>query len=418
MICPIDPFEDLLNFFMVVGSPALAAYSLQITHLNASWIKNATSNLKYPNSRAITTVISALQYKPIQGWSIPLILCCVLVMFTALLEIIDSFYNPPSDGIGYSTVTVWTFLLPLVVGFLRVYSKPRPDHLREYLENANMIVRGGADHGDGPVRASDTTVSMIQAIGFTGIGETDLPRMDELRTIPVFNYARAFIWSQQAHYILSLVRTTSTNEELWIPPDGDDPGEDAERVINNNWSIKNKNRLGPEEQGRQSRWAPGIWRRVGSAMVFALGLQWGTIGAGMVINYRVPPVGLDCRTLSFLVYGATATFSMLLCVASSILAHISRPQNNPVSRPPWLQACLNGGAAVCGYLGRALAFIAGIWIVVICFFRSSGCTSIVSVLLQPWMGIMAWCCLGSILELFFLSSFGVCVALVVRGFTR
>lgn len=417
------PFEDVLNFFMVVGSPALAAYSLLITHLNAIWIKKATSNLKYPNSRAIAAVISTFQHIPIRvswdeglphgdsywellqgitktgGWSIPLVVGFVCVVFTALLEIINSFYYPPSEGIGCSTVTIWTFLLPLVVGFLHVGFKPRPDHLRKCLENANMIARVVTDHGDRPVRASDTTAPMIQAV------EAGLPRMDELRITPIFNYARAFIWFQHANQVLSSVRAASASRGLQIPPDGDDPGEgvsggylfyyqqisplpSTRRSTDNNWSV------------RQSRWAPGIWR-VGLAMVFALGLQWGTIGAAMVVNYRMPPVGLDSRTLSFLVYGATATLSMLLCVASSILAHISRSQSDPVSRPPWFQACLNGGAAVCGYFGKALAFITGIW-VVICFFQSSGCTSIIPVLLRFLMeGFMAWCCLGSILYFFF-----------------
>lgn len=106
-------------------------------------------------------------------------------------------------------------------------------------------------------------------------------------------------------------------------------------------------------------------------MVLALELQWGTVGAAVLIHYWKPPVGLGCRTLSFLIYGATATLSMLLCVASSILAHISRPQNGPAP-PSWSQTCINGAAVVCGYLGKTLAIIAGLGIIAICFFQSSG----------------------------------------------
>jgi hypothetical protein len=342
----------------------------------------------------------------------------VWVVFATLLTIVDSFSSPPSDDVGYSIVAVWAFLLPLVMGWLHVGSEPEPNHLRDCLEGANRIAWAAADRKEGPIRAADIVGRQAHAIEFVGRGEVDLPRMDELKTVPIFNYARTFIWSQQAHHILSLLRKASTNAGLRIPVDG----QPADWVTGDNWNVASENRFGSEAQviryctenlappensvgvpsplfppiptaldhtldipltplpfqnpvtdhGRQPRWAPGIWWRVGLAMVLALELQWGTVGAAMVIHYWKPPIGLGCRTLSFLIYGATATLSMLLCVASSILAHISRPQNGLMSRPSWSRACLNGGAVVCGYLGKTLAFIAGVGIMVICFFQSSG----------------------------------------------
>ncbi|KAF9645087.1 hypothetical protein BDM02DRAFT_3189991 [Thelephora ganbajun] len=122
------PLEDVLSFFMTIGSPALAAYSLQITHLNAGWLSKAFLNVKYPNSKAISTVMSTLQHVPIRissdlnlvsslivlprnggywglllkgaektrRWSIPLVMNFAWAIIATLLTTIDSFYNPPA----------------------------------------------------------------------------------------------------------------------------------------------------------------------------------------------------------------------------------------------------------------------------------------------------------------------------------
>ena len=57
--------DGVFSFFMTVGSPALAAYSLQITHLNTCWLTDTLLDLEYPNSEVISIVISAFQHVPI-----------------------------------------------------------------------------------------------------------------------------------------------------------------------------------------------------------------------------------------------------------------------------------------------------------------------------------------------------------------
>jgi hypothetical protein len=127
------PLEDVLNFFMTIGSPSLAAYSLQITHLNARWLSKSFLDLRYPNSKSISTVISAFQHVPIRissdpsllaslivlpqndgywevllrgvektrRWSIPLAMNFVWVVFAVLLTVIDSFHAPHPGDVGY-----------------------------------------------------------------------------------------------------------------------------------------------------------------------------------------------------------------------------------------------------------------------------------------------------------------------------
>lgn len=440
---------------MTIGSPALAAYSLQITHLNAGWLSRACLDLEYPNSRAIATVLSAFQHVPIRissnggllpslvvlpqndaywelllkgaektrRWSIPLVVGFIWVVVATLLTIIDSFRSPIIDDVGYAIVAAWTYLLPLIVGWLHVGSQPEPNHLREFLDSANQIAWVATDCRDRPVQAKEVAGRQTQAIEFVKRDDVDRARMDELRTVPVFNYARSFIWSLHAQHVLSLVKSAAAKAERRIPVDSYGAGRGAVWVSSDNWSVANENRVGTEEQviryctetitpfekvfgapspiippspvshrapstpiallpfygpvrevRRHSRWAPGIWGRTTLALFFALGLQWGTIGAAVTIHYWKAPVGLGCRAMSFLLYGIAATLSMFLCLAGTVLAHLSRPQlqHGPVYWLSWSQTLLDYGAVLCAYSGKALAFASGIGIMIVCFFQSSG----------------------------------------------
>ena len=345
----------------------------------------------------------------------------VWVVFATLLTIIDSFYTPITGDVGYAIVATWTYLLPLIMGWLHVGSQPEPGHLRDCLEAANQLAWVATDRKDSPVLAKDVTGRPTHGIELMeGDDEEDLARKDELRTVPVFNYSRAFIWSMNAQQVLSMVKRASAKATLRVPVDNFGPGRGAEWVVGNTGSVAAENRLGTDEQvvkyctavttpfervfgapspiippspasprtpntptallpfyppptpTRPLRWAPGIWSRVALAALLALGLQWGTVGAAVVIHYWKAPVGLGCRAMSFLMYGVAATLSFLLCLISTILAHISRPRHDPLSWPLTHHTWINGGALFCGYLGKGLAVASGIGIIVVCFFQSSG----------------------------------------------
>jgi len=447
-----DPLEDVLNFLMTIGSPCLAAYSLQITHLNAWWLTKSVLGLKYPNSKAIAAVMSAFSHVPIRissnptllpslivlphndgywnllhkevektrRWSIPLVMNFVWVVFATLLTVIGSFYTPITGDVGYAIVATWTYLLPLIMGWLYVGSQPEPNHLRDSLEAANQLAWVATDQKDGPAPAGDIAGQPTHAIELmNGDEEEGLARKDELKTVPVFNYARAFIWSTNAHQVLSMVKRASSKAALRIPVDSYGPGRSADWVVGSPGSVAAENRLGTDEQvikyctavtpfervlgtpspiiplgpvsprtpntsiallpfypppvpTRPSRWAPGIWSRVALAALLALGLQWGTVGAAVAIHYWKPPVGLGCRAVSFLMYGVAATLSFFLCLTSSILAHISRPQGDLQYWRPLPHAWVNFGAVFCGYLGKGLAVASGIGIITVSFFQTSG----------------------------------------------
>ena len=114
-------------------------------------------------------------------------------------------------------------------------------------------------------------------------------------------------------------------------------------------------------------WATGVRSRVMTAAVLALGLQWGTTGASIAIHYKMHPIGLGCRAVSLLMYGISGTVSFFLLLASSILAHLSRPR--PGSTYSRLRAYQNTGAILCRRLGKSLAVLAGLGILVVSFIQ-------------------------------------------------
>ena len=168
-----------------MGSPAIAAYSLQITHLNTRWITTAFSDVKYPNSKYVPAVLSAFHHVPvrishdppllhslivlpknddfwrhllaavkkIRRWSTPLVINFILVIVATILTILDSAYaSGPGDG-GYGAAATWAFLLPLVIGWLHVGCEPETNHLRNSLDVANLNAWVATRQGDQPMRS-------------------------------------------------------------------------------------------------------------------------------------------------------------------------------------------------------------------------------------------------------------------------
>ena len=325
-------------------------------------------------------------------------------MFATLQTIIDSSRGWRAAEVGYSIVASWTYLLPLIMGWLYVGSRLEPS-LRECLEGANRVAWVATDRKDRPTRAKNVTGRQTWAIEFMKNANVDRARVDELRAVTVFNYARTFIWLLHAQHILWLMKKAAERVGLQIPVDGYGPGGGSMWVVSDGEGVTNENRLGSKEQvirycteqltrfeeglgapgpaappsrmpsdghtlnvpatslpvysprheiRRWSRWAVGVWKRVVLAVVLALSLQWGTVGAAVIIHYWKPPrwPGLP-RTVVPSIRGDRVT-PMFFSLAASIIAHISRPRDYPVCQLSLSQKYLGGVAVLYGCLGKAL----------------------------------------------------------------
>jgi hypothetical protein len=388
-------------------------------------------DFKFPNSKTITTVISAFHHVPIRisshppalpslivlpqnnryweillmdvkkirRWSIPLIMNFVWVVIATFLTVAGSFVRVPPGDIEYGTVAIWLFLLPLIVGWLHVGSQPVPNHLRECLATANPEAWVATDQS--PVLVE--SIGGHQAFEFAKVDEVPSANKDEFKTTPIFNYSRAFTWSQNAERVAELVKNAASNAEKRIAVGSLGGERDSVWVKDEQENMANDNRVGtavqvikycdappPHEPGtpeiaiqppqvpelhmgapNPSRWAPGVRERVALAATLALGLQWGTTGGAIIIHYFGRPVGLGCRTTSFLLYTLLSTTSFFLFLASSILAHMSRPLPGQDHLPPrWLT--FSRGAIICRRLGKIVGIISAIAILTVCFFQAAG----------------------------------------------
>ena len=458
VLCLTGPLDDVLSFLITIGSPALAIYSLEITHLNGAWITEAFLDVNYPNSEKIPIVLSAFHHVPIRishrpphlhslvvlhkndgfwgllfeaaqqtrRWSIPLTINFILVVLAVILTIVDSYFSAGPGDTGNGIAATWTFLLPLVIGWLRVGCEPEPGHLRKSLEAANKKAWVATSERGRPLPVVSSQrgepVRGPPAIEFMKAGQVDLPRKDELRPVPLFNYSRAFVSPLAAELVLKFAKNAAANAEREIPV-GNILGRSDPPLtwaVNEREEIADRNRIGTDDEvteyctkapppreedsnpvvpvdshpsektetnnpllplhdprlftAHSSRWATGIWKRVTASAALALALQWGTTGAAVVVHYAAPPAGLGCRSIAFLLYGVAGTVSFLFFLVSSILAHASRPAQGRRREDDrsFTRDCQEAGATVCRWLGKGIAILSAMGILLTCIFQTTG----------------------------------------------
>ena len=464
---------------MAIGSPALAGYSLAITHLNSRWLIHQFSNLHFSNRDRIPLAVSALQHIPfrIDGsgsllpslivlpqnnryweilgvatkrtgqWTIPVAMNIVWVLIAFLLTIVDSFVDfsnfitVPGDA-GYSIAAAWTYLLPLVVGWLHVGSQPEANHLLNALNEASAAAHVATTSE--PIPAALVTGHPTRAIE-SSTRHINNSNADEAKAAPIFNYSRVFIWSQSAEYILRLcenaaakadrkitvqrggewginadgtpsarnwigneaevVRYCTTEHQALIDPNPRDPqspiplasysafppsprhstmafgmsgtGTGANDSTHGHFFASSSGEdeeaspAGVRAPPEKPIFATKVFKRVAYATVLALGLQWGTTGASVLIHLNTPPKGIGCRALSFTVYGAAATVAFLLLLLSSILAHLARRQGVRGERSG-RKLLIGYIAMLTRWLGKVIAIMNGFGILLLCIMQFAG----------------------------------------------
>ena len=140
-------------------------------------------------------------------------LVAFLLTIVDSLEDFDNFYSVPGDA-GYSINAIWTYLLPVAVGWLYVGSQPEAGHLHDALNDAHEIAYVAT--ASEPVLASGVTGRSTRAIE-PSTRHIDYANADEKKSAPIFNYARVFIWSQHAEHILRLYQHAAAKAEHRIP---------------------------------------------------------------------------------------------------------------------------------------------------------------------------------------------------------
>ncbi|KAF7358855.1 hypothetical protein MSAN_01225500 [Mycena sanguinolenta] len=408
--------DNVVSMLLTVGSPTLAAYSLTLTILNGHWIAQRFYGLSYSNVKNAVKILTSLQQSPLQvntedallaslvvlhsnddfweelaewldvnfvhTWSISAVVSILWVIVAYIFTVVDSFTGEVSSSMrqasGQAVGSAFLWLLPIVIGWLQISPKCDSERLHQAMDKANKIAYV-ATMEDEPTLASD--ISDKRAIYIRkSAGEV---HRDEQSTPPIYNYARFLSWTLAVEHVYHAFREASERSSIHQPVN-----------LKNQWAkgdkttrIHHMNRRGCQKQVTayvnvesteifplpRSRWGSGIVSRFLLAAFAALCLTWGTTGAAIVTAYFTPTRGLACRSGSYLLYGANSTMVWILLVTSSVLAHYSTFTVAVKGRYMHTKATRLAGvlSIILRRLGKVLASLNAIWIVLACLFQFS-----------------------------------------------
>ncbi|CAI9629294.1 unnamed protein product [Alternaria burnsii] len=314
-----------------------------------------------------------------------------------------------SEALLLSSGTLWTWLVPVVLGWMAVGTQSRPDTVHDAIQGGKTCERctplkaleaKSGFMGPTPTVVEDALLGKVQG--------------DEACQGPIYNYARIFTNTKLRDMIVSAfdkkiqslrhrelqrlpsrpenqdsahasVSNVSSSGSRLIPTEPQPP---ARTNTNERQTDPDFNRIEPymkwTEVRRDTHWT---WNFIISNAV-AVFLQWGVTGSATVISYLTEVRGLGCRSGSYLLYGILATSAHVLLVASVFLSHhvmlLYQDQPKPYKTTVKFQIRWVGRLAVAlRFLGKSMAVVNAVWIILssvfelIGFYESCWCTGTV-----------------------------------------
>jgi hypothetical protein len=312
---------NLMSALLTVGSPALAGYSLFITLLNSRWLnRRFDHSVNHPSSRFALSILSSLQQAPLRlhsdrarlysltilpandswwkclaefvdythTWSIASATSIAWVIVAYILTVANSLSDVKANvqSNGEATGSVWLWLIPIVVGWLQLSPKCDFNRLQAAYDRAD---RHSLRTGVTDVHAGMLPASTRRALAITA-KEEDVMSPDEYLTPPVFNYSRSLRWASTAETIRLMFKVASENARSVPFHLGSERVEFyTTRDTNGHESLEGAAKYFAQPSKTQSsHWAPGVFTRMAIASCASLALQWGTVGAALLVGWYTP----------------------------------------------------------------------------------------------------------------------------------
>ncbi|KAF7336507.1 hypothetical protein MSAN_02305400 [Mycena sanguinolenta] len=402
-----DGWMDLLSACLCLGSPALATYSLALTAFNRRHIMAKFKRLKeqvqkdtqrryhYMAQRvdAAAFVLQETQQCPMRAdqrsgefaslivlpdrqnfWIIAAkdlnntrrgftysflaqVIFAFLSYLISFLAAIHDSLGSPDVGLQFASSSVWSWMFPVVYGYIRVGSQCKAGAITEALVD-NTLLPQRAILSDNEENVTEVRyqkglrpdADLYPPVAWSDAGGLEGPvppptwlgidvRGDERREGPIFNYARSLTWFAFVEHVsrgfetsinrlktrgrIPLVGARAT--PLPITSEGTPAVDDTINPLLTAQDAADccRLRLSQDLTAFMSleNIPPSAIRHVLFAALVALFLQWGTTGAAIYVAYSTPAAGLGCRSGSYLLYGISATFSWLLLVFSQFVSH-------------------------------------------------------------------------------------------------
>ncbi|KAG2151698.1 hypothetical protein BD769DRAFT_1623497 [Suillus cothurnatus] len=298
-------------------------YSFIALPENDSWWKCLAEFVDYTHTWSIASATSV-------AWVV------VAYILTVANSVSDVYANVQSNG--EASGSMWLWLIPIVAGWLQLSPKCDFNRLHAAYDRADhhSLRAGTADVRTGMLPASSRRALAITA------KEEDVMSPDEFLNPPVFNYSRSLRWGYTAETICLVFKVASEKAHVGTNR-SDTTTDDCGALMHN-----------PQPgEAQSSHWAPSVLTRMAIASCASLALQWGTVGAALLVSWFTPTTGIGCRTMGYFLYGVISTLIWMMLLMSSILAHYSAAYSH---RPPpsarvalALSHCLRWTGKLCAY---------------------------------------------------------------------
>ncbi|KAK4461196.1 hypothetical protein QBC42DRAFT_270579 [Cladorrhinum samala] len=437
-----DIITNIMCFFMGVGSPMTLTFSLMMTIFNRRWLREKVRRFhsEFPGSGLAPRLkdaghfLEAAQQVPLRmnhgaGWlaslvvldsngkwwerlggrllatkrgvTLSLVVQILVAVAAWILTIIGTFGSSlgnHAEGLVLSSSTLWTWLVPVICGWISVGTQNKADAVEVALraDDADLAEDEGVCV-PGIQRAFEVMhPDASDQMNLLGCGIHG----DETKPGPVYNYARIFTWRHTATQLIACFHSAAAelqahSRELAGAP----PRQPRER----RGSIPLDKALGSAELlhfqaaadvGRVTRCcrlpAPDgdqqltvypqsdeldadFWWQVVGAIITALFVQWGTAGPAIIIAYLTDVKGLGCRSGSYLIYGVVSTvafglfFLSVVCSRAALLRHQKTGGRKGVAFNVFR-------ALAVGFrlLGRTLAIGNALWLIITSLFELVG----------------------------------------------
>ncbi|EMD68527.1 hypothetical protein COCSADRAFT_80077 [Bipolaris sorokiniana ND90Pr] len=424
------------SFCLAVGSPMLSTFSLMSTALNAH-STSITFAAKFGNGKATSHLREAVesaeyflcnsQQSPIRikedqfrqlfdedterlrdrwlpleqrirktrrQYTFSLVAQTFFAVIAWVLTIVGSYVTSlgqHSEALLLSSGTLWTWLVPVVLGWMAAGTQSRKDTVREAIQGE--ILSGAS----APIKALEAESGFINPL------PRQLPQAlwskvqgDEACQGPAYNYARILTYPKLRDRIVGEFERRRNLPELRVAQA--DPSEPVQQVQRNNTiqleagSSHNVDEpyMTWKDVKESSDWK---WNFIISNAI-AVFLQWGVTGSAIVISYLTEVRGLGCRSGSYLLYGIFATCAHVLLLISVFLSHhvmlIYQTERwdgatgavREVPRSPQIK-WIGRLAVLMRLFGKSVAVINATWIILssifelIGFYESCWCTGTV-----------------------------------------
>ncbi|XP_014551202.1 hypothetical protein COCVIDRAFT_113516 [Bipolaris victoriae FI3] len=429
--------ENFESFCLAVGSPMLSTFSLMSTALNAhstSLIfaaKFGNGKTKSPLSEAIDAAEYFLcnsQQSPIRiqedqfqklfeedterlrdrwlpleerlhktrrQYTFSLFAQTFFAVIAWVLTIVGSYVTSlgqHSEALLLSSGTLWTWLVPVVLGWMAVGTQSRKDAVREAIQGEILSGKSA------PIKALEVESGFINPPKLKQLHHAlwSSVQGDEAHQGPAYNYARILTYPKLRDRIVDeFEKRRDLQDAQQVRADPSDPVDQVHRTNTTPVAVGSSHYIDEpymtwKDVKESSDWK---WNFIISNIV-AVFLQWGVTGSAIVISYLTEVRGLGCRSGSYLLYGILATSAHVLLLISVVLSHhvmliYQKERRNravgaahEVPRSPQIK-WVGRLAVLMRLVGKSVAVVNATWIILssifelIGFYESCWCTGTV-----------------------------------------